>query len=331
MGLLDSLEKLDGDDFKQVASGTPLQILITDIAEDPDQPRTEFDAEYLTGLSADIGDVGVKSPVSVRSNPTGKTTWMLNYGACRLRASVLAGKDKIPGFVDEQFDDYSQVNENEQRKNLSAMELALFIDKRKKQGDSNADIAKKLRKDRQAVTHHLALIDMPPAIDKAYRESRVTAARVVYDLVKLHGKYGPEVEAWCKGNDNITRTSVVALANRLKPAEKPPESEKQDAPVSNTPIVDKPENTGGTTESEQAKTTAKPDPVEPAKRLATPAVAVKVNRREALIDLELRPTAKGMVFVRYCDDETIEEVQASQCVITEVAEQFELAEQGVTA
>lgn len=311
MGLnFDSLADSQEFDTAPVAqvSGKPLDIPLADIAEDLNNPRTEFDPVYLKSLAADINESGVKSPVSVRPNPTGDTPWVLNYGACRYRASALAGKKSIPGFVDEQFNDYDQVNENEQRKNLSAMELALFIQRRKGAGDSNAKIAEKLRKDKQTITHHMALIDMPEAIDNAYREGRVVAARVVYDLTRLHDKHPKEVSRWCQSAESISRPSVEALAKQ---------------------IAEKKAKTEGPAKSKKKKTQHVPFDAEI--HIAVPALSVKVKGREAVILLERRPSSAGKIFVRFLDDASEKEVQGKDCMIVELCEASELIGQGTTA
>lgn len=283
------------------ASGKPLAIALKDIAEDPNNPRTDFDAEYLKALAEDIRESGVKSPVSVRANPTGETPWMLNYGACRYRASALAGKGTIPGFVDEQFTDYDKVNENEQRKNLSAMELALFIQRRKREGDSNAKIAEKLRKDRQTITHHMALIDMPEAIDKAYREGKVVAARAVYDLVRLHQKYPEKVGQWCQSAASISRPEIELLSKKLAAKE-----------------VDSSSATKG------KKTQPKHVPFNAETHIAIPALSVQFKGRDAVLLLERRPTKTGKVFIRFIDDLSEMEVKGTDCRIVELSEASEL-------
>ena len=71
---------------------------------------------------------------------------MLNFGTRRLRASRLAGKADIPAFVDETANSYDQVIENEQRAGLTPMALALFVQRRLAEGDSQAEIARRLSK-----------------------------------------------------------------------------------------------------------------------------------------------------------------------------------------
>jgi len=123
-------------------AGTPLQLPLDAIDEDPSQPRKEYDPQALQQLADTIADRGVRQAVSVRSHPDAPGRWMLNFGSRRLRASRLAGKTEIPAFIDETADSYDQVIENEQREGLKPLELALFVKRELEKGISQAEIAR---------------------------------------------------------------------------------------------------------------------------------------------------------------------------------------------
>src|SRR5450432_2763441 len=136
----------------EVVAGIPMMLPLDAIDEDPDQPRREFDEESLRGLAATIADKGVRQPVSVRPHPHDPGRWMLNFGARRLRASRLAGKETIPEFQDIAADSYAQVIENEQREGLRPLELAMFVKRELALGRSQSDIARLLGKSRTYIT-----------------------------------------------------------------------------------------------------------------------------------------------------------------------------------
>ena len=157
--------------------GVVLSLPLNVVIEDRTQPRTEFDAEELEKLADDIERRGVQSPVAVRPPVDG--IYQIIHGARRLRASRLAGVLTIPAIVQGDavaFDDYSQVLENTQRDNLTALDIARFIQKRKALGESNSQIARNLSEKPEWVTYHLALIDMPPEIQQAYDAGQLTGA-----------------------------------------------------------------------------------------------------------------------------------------------------------
>ena len=303
-------EKSDFCSERTLNSGKPLDVLLSDIVQNPDNPRKEFDKKHLTDLAADIKQNSVKSPVSIRKNPTGETQWVLNFGACRYRASQLAGRETIPAFIDEQFTDYDAVAENEIRQSLTAMELALFIQKRKSEGDSNSKIATQLQKDRQAITHHLALIDMPDSIAEAYRSGTLKAAKAIYDLVGLNKKHEKEVTKFCKQSDVISYADVRKLSLSLKRPESQPE-----LPIE--PPTAKP-STNAPSKSKSAVSATESLEVDVAKFANIPAIHVDVNGERAVIVLERKPTNRGMIWVRYLSSDATTEVKAEGCKLIEL-------------
>ena len=210
---LDQLDKLASPAVSQNAPKYP----IADIDEDPNQPRTEFDAEAMAELTESVKLRGVLQPVSMRKHPTQPGRYMLNHGARRLRAAKAAGLTEIPAYVDEEYDDYDQVIENEQRSNLSAMELAAFIQRRIKKGEKKGDIAKKLfKKDPMFVTRHLALIEAPAEIEALYRSGRCRDVTAIYNLRRLYDAHPAEVAEWLATEPDITKSTVAAIESRIK-------------------------------------------------------------------------------------------------------------------
>jgi len=203
------------DEPSSAATGVPLMLSIAAIDEDPSQPRREFDAEALQQLADTIAERGVRQPVSVRTHPDQPGRWLLNFGARRLRASKLAGKTKIPAFIDETADSYDQVIENEQREGLKPLELALFIQQRLATGDNQADIARRLGKSRTFVTYATALIDAPDWLMTVYREGRCRGARELHELRSLHAGHPQPVEEWLDIAEPITRERIAALRSGL--------------------------------------------------------------------------------------------------------------------
>jgi ParB family chromosome partitioning protein len=166
-------------------------------------------------LASSIADRGVKTPISVRPHPTKANKWIINNGARRYRASVLAKKETIPAFVDEVFDDYDQVIVNDQHATLTPMERARFIAKKIAEGEKKGVIAKKLSIDSASITHHLALIDLPASIDAVYRSGRCTSIKVLYDLRNLHSDFPDAVDQWCAAAATVSRSLVAGLSDVL--------------------------------------------------------------------------------------------------------------------
>jgi ParB family transcriptional regulator, chromosome partitioning protein len=213
---LDHLDLLD--EPIAPSAGAPLLLRIADIDEDPSQPRQEFDDEPLAELAATIRQRGVRQPVSVRPHPVDAGRWMLNFGARRLRASRLAGKDDIPAFVDQAADDYDQVIENEQREGLKPLELALFVKKRLGAGDSQQEIARRLGKSKAHITMVCALIDAPDWLLDAYRSGRCRGACELYELRRLHEARPDAVHELLARPEKVSREAVRSIKRANRPA-----------------------------------------------------------------------------------------------------------------
>lgn len=323
---LSALEGIDLGNPAPVADGTPKQIPLTDILEDPDQPRVEFPEDQMQKMVESIKARGVKTPISVKPHPTEQGKWIINYGARRFRASVMAGKETIPAFVDNDHDDYDQVMENKERLNHSPIELALFIQKKIKQGEKKNVIAKKLNEDPVFISTHLALVDMPECLSKAY-DAGFKSPKTLYDLRKLWESFPEEVNAWVdeslENGQDIIRSKVQALSKKLKEpkqaeaTEADPESEPQaQESQEQTAIIDDNEsfNFEG---DDQAEATEEPEvkklmdqsnqkeqpeaKEEDPDKIKKPLLVVIHDGRQANLMLNKKPSSLGFAWIKYED------------------------------
>lgn len=102
-----------------------LYIPINYIRQNENQPRRVFNQGTLLELSESIKEYGVLQPISVRKNTD--TFYELVAGERRLRASQLAGLDKVPAIVVDISNTESAVLaliENLQREDLNYIEEA---------------------------------------------------------------------------------------------------------------------------------------------------------------------------------------------------------------
>jgi ParB family chromosome partitioning protein len=198
------------------SGGAPLELPVDSIDEDPEQPRFEFDDESLAELAETIRERGVRQPVSVRPHPEVAGRWMLNFGARRLRASVLAGRSTVPAFVDVSADSYDQVIENEQRQNLQPLELALFVQRRMRARETAPEIARRLGKSRGYLTFICALIDAPKPVMALYRSGRCRGLAELYELRRLHESEPAAVADWIAVTPSVTRAEVQRLKEDLR-------------------------------------------------------------------------------------------------------------------
>jgi len=153
------------------------EIPISAIEPNPNQPRTHFDEEALTELTASIREVGVLQPILVR--PLEGDRYQLIAGERRWRAARRAGLDRIPAIVRE-GDDVQSVEhalvENLHRQDLSPLEeAAAFQQLIEDFGLTHDDVATRVGKSRTTVTNTLRLLQLPPAIQHLLADGRLTA------------------------------------------------------------------------------------------------------------------------------------------------------------
>lgn len=200
-------------------NGKPLLLAIKDIDEDPDQPRKTFDPKALKELADNISRRGVKCAISVRSHPEKPGHYIINFGARRYRASILAGRDTIPAYIDEDYASDDQVVENLQRADLSAREIAVYIGREIAKGREKQDIAAGLSKSPAFVSQHAALLDLPAPLAEAFDNGRCTDVTVINELLRLWKKNSDKtkiIEKWLKDDSqDITRKTVTILKDFL--------------------------------------------------------------------------------------------------------------------
>lgn len=341
---LSALEDLDRPAAgSRAPTGEPLRVPLNRIDQDPNQPRKEFSENAMREMTASVSAKGVKSPVSVRRHPDQPGRFILNFGARRLRASIAAGRDTIPAFIDEAHDDYDQVIENEQRENLTPMERALFIKRKLADGETAGKIAKKLGKPNNMVTEHMALIDMPACIEEVYTSGKSQSPKTVYDLRKLYDKHPEKVEAWCVEAEEITRRKVAELTELLNGRKKMPSEPGSTATAddgagastfrhdenTSPEAANDSDNIGGDDGQGQGPQAAGPEqPLNPEhekqkkestttdpSRIKKPVLLVEFDSRSARVMLHRRPTTPGLIHIKYEDSGDEIEVDASRCKI----------------
>lgn len=219
-------DELDLMDFSRGArpkaeaapSGKPIEFAIEDLIEDPNQPRQDFDAGELEQLSKNIKLRGVKTPISVKpKNADGKH--VINHGARRYRASKMAGRATVPGFIDETHDKYDQVAENMLRSDLTPMALALFIRERVIAGDKKKFIAETLGQGSQSFISELLPLIEAPAFIQTMARTKKHSGKTLYVLYKAWEKKPREIEAYVASTEEVTRPGIQAVLDGLQASE----------------------------------------------------------------------------------------------------------------
>ncbi len=156
------------------------------IEPNPFQPRNEFKEEELLNLADSIRVHGIIQPVTVRRVHADR--YQIISGERRFRASQLAGLKSIPVYVrvanDQSMLEMALV-ENIQRENLNAIEIAIsykrLIDECKL---TQEDLGLRVGKDRSTVNNYLRLLKLPPQIQAALRDDKISMghARAIINI-----------------------------------------------------------------------------------------------------------------------------------------------------
>jgi ParB family chromosome partitioning protein len=152
-----------------------LMLDIDRIHPSPYQPRTDFGT--LEGLVESIRENGIVQPVIVRKEKEGEK-FELIAGERRWRAAQLAGIGRIPAVVrsvgEEKILELALI-ENLQRKDLNPIEEAKAYDLLLTQMNlSQADVAKRVGRDRSSVANSLRLLKLDEKIQRFLEEGTLS-------------------------------------------------------------------------------------------------------------------------------------------------------------
>lgn len=174
-------EKLDVDIQSPAASAHApasgiAEIPVAEIEVNPFQPRTHFDEESLKELSESIKVHGIIQPITVRRLTSNQ--YQLISGERRFQASKLAGLRTIPAYIrsanDQQMLEMALI-ENIQRENLNAIEIALSYQRLISECSlKQEELGERVGKNRATVTNYLRLLRLPPDIQIAVRDNRLS-------------------------------------------------------------------------------------------------------------------------------------------------------------
>jgi ParB family transcriptional regulator, chromosome partitioning protein len=195
-----------------------LDIPITDIVPNPDQPRRHFDEEALEDLAASIQLHGILQPLVVR-RVAGH--WELIAGERRLRAAERAGLDAVPVVVRETRADERlelALIENVQRADLSPLEEAeAYRQLIEEHGLTQEGVAARVGKSRPAVANTLRLLGLPDSVKRRLEDGSLSAghARAVLAVgdADAQARFAEEVV-----RQGLTKAETERAASASRPA-----------------------------------------------------------------------------------------------------------------
>lgn len=163
------------DDINSKVTAGFVELNISEITPNPNQPRKEFDENALANLAQSIKNFGVIQPISVYRD---ESTYIIIAGERRYRASKLAGLETIPAIIKdltkkEQFE--MSIVENVQREDLNAIEEAIAYQSLIETYSITHDhLAERIGKSRTSITNTLRLLNLDIQVQKWIIDGKIT-------------------------------------------------------------------------------------------------------------------------------------------------------------
>ena len=180
--VVESVETAQGRSQAVVPADAVVELPLSDIDPNRNQPRKKFDDEALTQLADSIRHSGVLAPILVARDGSRYT---IIAGERRWRAARIAELSVIPAIVrewDEIKRQEAALVENIQRENLNAIEEAQGIWMLMNECALTQEaVSERLGRSRSAVANLLRLLNLPKAVQAAVIDGTLSAghARVL--------------------------------------------------------------------------------------------------------------------------------------------------------
>jgi ParB family chromosome partitioning protein len=193
-----------------------IEIELTKLRPNPNQPRTRFNEETIKELAASIGQHGLIQPISVVPDPDGGDSFVIVAGERRYRAHQHLEKPTITAIITKGNSDEIALIENIQREDLSPMDQAEGLaSMMQRHGYKQEELAKVVGKSRPTVTELLSLTSLPQEIKEECRTFDVPKSF----LVQVVRASKPEEQQRLWGEYKKGEVKTVREAKRRKAGE----------------------------------------------------------------------------------------------------------------
>ena len=197
-------KELSDDLFNASTSSGLVNISLTRIVEDKNQPRKTFNSETIKELASSIKEQGIINPITVR--PYGGK-YVIIAGERRFLAARQAGLKTIPALVRKvSKNDVMLISliENLQREDLNSIDRAEGIKALKVNlGLPWTQVGKKLGLSKQRILDLVGLLDLPDEIKEDIRSKKLTE------------KHGRALRKLKSSKDEILKVSKIIKEEKL--------------------------------------------------------------------------------------------------------------------
>jgi ParB family chromosome partitioning protein len=186
-----------------LAGVNAIDVDITLIDRNPDQPRKVFNEEALREMSNSIATYGVLQPLLVTEN---NGRYLIIAGERRFRAAYMAGLKRVPVIIRELTNQQIQeiaLIENLHREDLNAIEAAEGMrELMENHGLTQEAVATRIGKSRPYVTNTLLLLQLPKEVTDLVKEGHLSPGHA-RALISIDNK------------DYLVQLANQAVASRL--------------------------------------------------------------------------------------------------------------------
>ncbi|MGW3118478.1 ParB/RepB/Spo0J family partition protein [Streptomyces sp. NPDC001107] len=220
-----------------------VNLKISEIVPNPDQPRKFFDEAKLKELAGSIKENGLLQPVVVRPTESAEAPYVLIAGERRWRSCKEAGLETIPAKVIKDAGEEKayvlSIAENVNREDMTIMEEAGAYADLKAAGWTPAKIAKQFGKTETHITWRLGLLTLRPEVAKMVDEGQIKnnlawhiaqlspANQMVAAMRYVRGDFDSEAEAQHFANGLKMMEKQTSLTNEEPPSEEVQEQRKK--------------------------------------------------------------------------------------------------------
>lgn len=168
-----------------------LEVPLSTVVPNPDQPRTNFNREEIAELAQSIEKEGLLQPILVRRAGEG---YQIIAGERRWQACKKLGMKQIPIRVKDVPDDKAlelALIENIQRADLNPIEEAYGYKRlMERRGMTQSEVAQAVSKGRSTIANALRLLDLPEDAQQLLFEEKITAghARAILSVPTKEGR-----------------------------------------------------------------------------------------------------------------------------------------------
>lgn len=185
-GLGKGLGTLLSDDITDLDNNGIIEVKISEVEPNKNQPRKNFDVEKLNTLAESIKEHGMIQPIIVTKSEKGR--YIIVAGERRWRASKIAGLSVVPVVIKEYSDQTVMevaLIENLQREDLNPIEEALgYKELCDNHGLTQENISQKIGKSRSAIANAMRLLSLEDDFQKKLISGEISEghARAVLSL-----------------------------------------------------------------------------------------------------------------------------------------------------